>query len=123
MDNEGFAVRGNSPLRLKVGADELIQLVTFGPVWSDHDCAVGPLGVSQSDGGEAMIGIGVLVDGWLGTSTFNLCLRLAKIDRGSLADLGGKARPERLGIVCVNPGIFGSTRDRDIREPRVNERT
>jgi hypothetical protein len=56
-------------LRLEIGADELIQLVTFGPVRSDHDCAVGTLGVSQSDSGEAVIGIGILVDGGLGTGT------------------------------------------------------
>ena len=72
MDNEGFAVRGNSPLRLEVGADELIQLLTFGPVRSNHDCAVGTLGVSQSDSGEAVIGIGVSVDGGLGAGTLTL---------------------------------------------------
>jgi ParB family chromosome partitioning protein len=104
MDNEGFAVRGNSPLRLEIGADEPIQIMTFGPVRSDHDCAVGALGVSQSDSGETMIGIGVLVDGGLGAGTFNLCLRLAKVNRCGLADLGGKARPKRLGIICINPG-------------------
>jgi hypothetical protein len=108
MDHEGFAVRGNSPLRLKVGADELIQLVTFGPVRSDHDCAVGTFGINQSDSGEAMVGIGVLADGWLGTGTFNLCLGPAKVNCGGLVDLGGKARPKRLGIVCINPCVFGA---------------
>jgi hypothetical protein len=72
MDNEGFAIRGNSPLRLEAGADELIELVTFSPVRSDHDCTVETLGVSRDDGGEAMVGIGVLVDGGLGAGTLTL---------------------------------------------------